>query len=275
MGNKGKIIAAIIIWIGVMYFGYRTYERVRPALFGLPRNNGRVMAQQDWQKLQARMDEFLKEDVPTSIKLSVKRAKSMGGFSNIQFRDNGFFAAAYGMRVADIYSLLSGKPNWQITQIPAANDQRWDFELRCPTASKEKAADYFLNYMHWAVREKTISRPGYHFVESGGTLSAPPLDPKKQRGGMRIPPFSIGQFANNMQWMIRAPIKVDDSIKDRKPGDEKKEIPWGLDSDKTAALIADAYGIGVKRENMDANAILIYHPKYSSHVEIGKWEQGF
>lgn len=273
MSNKGKIIAAAVIWIGVVFFGYRMYQKIAPALFGLPRGGpGRGGNRQDWQKQQAEAQEYFKEEVGSGIKLSVKRNKTGGGMSQSQSNDKGFYLVAYGSQIENIYAQLSQKPNWQVRQLPAGGNL-WDVKMRGPASKHKEAAQYFLNYMNWQVKEKTVPQPGYRFVSSGGRLTAPTGRNPGNRG-MRVPPLELKQFADNMQWLFRAPVKVDDDVATRKPLDTNARIGWQQNPDNAAALVAAAFGVGVIKEEIVGPAILVYHPKYASNIDVRKWEQG-
>lgn len=212
---------------------------------------------------------------------------------NTHRANQAFYVFANGARIGEVYAALRGLPPWQVTQLPQ-DDQRWDVRILAPERLRDQVPAKFLDHIEWKAKEKQGAAQGYHLMAPGGAAGEAPKLPEAaqdanqnqptqggRRGRARMPgrimQASLDQAKGMLQGRVRAPVVVDDDIKDKQPvvADlNTVQINWQLNGDEFADQFAALFGVAVKKEQVETSSTLVYHPKYAASDAIRRWEEG-
>ena len=281
--NRTKILVALGIWFAVCALAWRTYTVIFPH-FGITRRvnqRGGGFNRQAWENRRKEIEEFQRKPVPSNIVIKVKRADKNMRYEQSEdtYQNNGYYLVCYSASVSSIYTRLKGLENWTVTQAPQ-DDNRWNVWIRAPQSMKDQVADRFLSYMKWQVKKRTKSVEGLHFkalAEGQAPLPVPEQDPKQQdrRGGMTFPSSPLVSIGSFLRYQLRCPVQVDRDIMMKRLPDTQKDLRMlpSRSKEEIGRFIAAMYGVSYKVEPVEAEVVLVYHPKYATDSEIRRWQR--
>ncbi len=278
--RRAQIITVSIIWVSVCGLGWHAYKNVLPkyGFFAQARGN-RGGNREEWRKAQEEQQAFYKENVPSKVWIKVSEAKPetrvrMGG--GIHREQTNVFYYARGATMSEAYASLSGTPRWRVSQLPR-EAQRWDIRIKAPAAQRDQLAQAFLSYMKWDVKKRKTQVDGYTLT-SGTPPAPPPASPAEgqggRRGGREFPRMPLGRMAGMLSGRANAPVSVDEAVREKQPpGEGNIPLPWNLRGAELMTHVAALYGVAVSKQPVELETHLVYHPKFTSSFEVGRWEK--